>query len=552
MTNRTLTILMGFVAVLILAVGVVAIAVLAGGGGNGNQSTPGGQRTPRPQTGSGICNSDTLITFGSDPLSVLDPIQVRDEGTAEYIIEIFGGLVTLDLDMNIVPDIAERWDVSPDGRVYTFTLRNNVVFHSGKRVTAQDVKYSLERAADPANNSPTVMLYLADIVGVREKYRGQATEISGVKVIDERTIEITIDAPKDYFLAQMTYSVAFVVNREQIERDPRNWTRRPDGTGPFRLQQFTPAERIVLVRNDRYHLGAPKLASVSFELAGGSLLTRYENNELHIGLVPAIELEAVRGGRSPLSADYRPEPRMTVSYIAFNASRAPFDDPKVRQALAMAVDREGINDNLLFGTQRVADGILPPEMPGYSESIRSYQYNPERARQLLAESRYANNMPRLILTYAGAGGASPDILTAIQDRWRRDLGLDVQLQASDPAAFLRELRRGTFQMYSSGWAADYPDPEDFIDKLFHSQSQQNESGFSDPEIDRLVEQARTERDRQRRYALYHEAEQKLLDDAVIIPIFWPVYHYLVKPCVQNWPSTPMTVPKYRYIEIKPD
>ncbi|MGK2965546.1 MAG: ABC transporter substrate-binding protein [Tepidiformaceae bacterium] len=550
MSNRTLTLMMGFVAVLIIAVGIVFVAVFASGGDD--DTDPADDNGDRPATTGDICTGDTLVTFGADPLSVLDPIQVRDEGTGEYIIEIFGGLVTLNPELEVVGDIAERWDVSPDGTVYTFHLRDNVVFHNGRRVTAEDFKYSFERAADPANNSPVVTLYMGDIVGVREKFRGEVDEVEGVRVVDEQTLEITIDAPKSYFLAEMTYPVAFVVDREQIERDPRNWTLRPNGTGPYKLAEFSLTERVRLIANDRYHLGEPLLREVSIELAGGSLLTRYEADEIHIAAVPSFELEGIRGGSSALSDDYVESPRMAFSYIAFNSQQAPFDDPKVRQALAMSINRDQINEALLLGSQRVADGILPPEMPGYEESISTYEYDPEAAAELLAESTYADNMPRIILTYGGAGGNAPDVLARIQNDWQTALGVEVELQASDPAAFLRDLRRGTFQMFSTGWIADYPDPEDFIDKLFASDSEQNEFGYENPEVDALIQEARTEQDNDTRLQLYHEAEQMIIDDAAVVPIFWPVDHLLIKSCVQNWPVTPMTIPKFRYIEIKPE
>ncbi len=554
MSNRALTLMMGFVAALIVVVGAVLVIALLGNG-DGESPAPGSPSdggSGGSSSTEGFCRDNVLITFGADPASVLDPIQVRDEGTAEYVVEIFGGLVTLDLNMKVVPDIAERWEVSPDGLTYTFHLRDDVVFHNGRRVTADDFKYSFERAADPANASPTVLLYLGNIVGVRERYANQAAEVSGVQVIDERTLQIRVRQPTSYFLAELTYPVAFVVDREQIERDPRNWTRRPNGTGPYRVKEFVPGQRIVLVRNERYHLGIPKLEEVRFDLGGGSLLTRYENNEIHVALVPAIELGAIKEGRSPLAREYVPNPRMAVSYLAFNAKQPPFDDPKVRQALAMTVDRERINDVLLFGTQRPADGILPPEMPGYDEAISGYAYDPARAKQLLAESKYAANMPRIVLTYAGAGGEPPDVLLAITEEWKQQLGIEVELQATEYSAFLRELRRGTFQAFSAGWIADYPDPEDFLDKLFHSESPQNEMGYRNPEVDRILEQARGERDQARRFELYHQAERLILQDAVVIPLFWPVEHQLVKPCVKNWPVVPMTVPKYRYIEISPD
>ena len=560
MSNRTIPILMGFVAVLVLAVGAMLIFLVVSGGGDDDDSSlpsnPNSEQDGGDDDGDatleGFCQGQFLVTFGADPASILDPIQVRDEGTAEYIVEIFGGLVTLDLDLQVVPDIAEDWTVSGDGTVYTFTLRDDVLFHNGRRVTADDFKYSFERAADPANASPTATLYLSAIVGFDERYNNQATEVEGVQVVDERTLQITIEEPRDWFLAELTYPVASVVDKDQIESNPRGWTRTPNGTGPFRLVEFTPAERIVLVRNDNYHLGRPILERVIFDLATGSLLTAYENNEIHIGAVPAIEIGAVQGGSSPLSDDYVPQPRMAVSYLAFNNAAAPFDDINVRKALAMTVNREAINEILLFDTQRVADGILPPEIPGYDESVSSYGYDPAEAKRLLADSKYADDFPRVILSYSGAGGDAPDILQAIQDGWRQDLGIEVELQATEYSAFLRELRRGTFQMFAAGWIADYPDPEDFIDKLFAADSPQNEQSYDNPDVQDLIEQARREQDTEARFQLLREAEQLILDDAAIIPTFWPIDHQLVKPCVKNWPVVPMTVPKYRFIEIDPD
>ena len=548
--------MMGLVAFLILAVGGVFIAVIASGGGDDNSSTPASNSTPTKKNSSasgGICSGDKLLTFGSDPASVLDPIQVRDEVTSEYVVEIFGGLVTLDLNLKVQPDIAKEWKVSDDGKTYTFKLRDDVVFqNSNRRVTAADFKYSLERAADPANGSPTVTEYLGEIVGLKDRYNNKATEVSGVKAIDDTTLEIKLNQPADYFLPELTYPVAYVVDKDQVQKDPRNWTRKPNGTGPFKLAEFTPGDKIRLVRNDRYHLGVAKLSEVEFDLGGGSILTRYQNDELHIGAVPAVEIDAVKNGTSPLSKDYRPQPRMSVGYIAFNLSKPPFDDIKVREAMAMSIDRAKINNVLYYDSQRVADSILPPDMPGRSASVHGYPYDPVKAKQLLSESKYAGNMPRIVLTYPGQGGDAPDTLTAIQAGWKDTLGIDVELQANDISAFLRETRKGTFQIFDDGWAADYPDPEDFIDKLFASDSVENKQGYKNDAVDKLLVQARTERDTQKRYALYAQAEQQILNDAAIIPTFWPVEHLLVKPCVKNWPQVPMTVPKYRYIEIDPN
>lgn len=556
MSNRMLTLMMGVVAFLILAVGVVFVIALAGGGGDDNGGSPASPSNddgngPR-STGKGICSGNSLIVPGNEPATVLDPIQVGDVSTSEYVVEIFGGLVTLDTNLEVKPDIAQSWKVSNDGKTYTFTLRDDVVFHTGntRRVTAEDVKYSIERAADPVNASPTVRAYLGNIVGLRDRFENKASSVSGVKVIDERTIQIDLIEPSDYFLSELTYPVAFVVDRQQIESNPRNWTQKPNGTGPFRLAEFKPAERIRLVKNDRYHLGAPKIDEVVFELGGGSLLTRYENDELHLSFFPASLLDSVKDGSNKLAKEYRSVPNMAVFYFTLNPNQPPFDDPKVRQAFAMTIDRKTINSVLLYDAYRVADGFLPPEMPGYSESVKSYDYNVQRARQLLSESKYAGNMPRIVLSFSGSGAAPGDLLVAIQQGWQDALGVNIELQAIDTSAFLREQRRGTFQMHSDGWSADYPDPEDFLGKLFASDSTLNYTKYKNDEVDRLLREARTEQDRTKRYQLYAQAEQKILDDAIVIPTFWPVDHIVVKPCVVGYPDVSMTVPKFRYVEIK--
>ncbi|MCC7363250.1 MAG: peptide ABC transporter substrate-binding protein [Dehalococcoidia bacterium] len=556
MSNRTLTLLMGAVAFLILAVAAVFGIVLLGGGGDDDgtdSASPDATRTPRSSSSSsGICQGKSLIVPGNEPASVFDPIQVTDVSTSEYVVEIFGGLVTINRDLEVEGDLAESWDISPDGKTYTFKLRNNILFHDDTRVTAHDVKYSIERAADPKNASPTVRAYLGNIAGVNDKFTNKSGEVSGVKVVDDRTLTITLIEPSDFFLEELTYPVSYVVQQEQVEGDARNWTRKPIGTGPFKVAEYKVAEVIRLTKNDRYHLGAPKLDEVVFELGGGSISTRYENDEIHIGFVPAVDLDAIKGGNSPLSAEYKAIPNMATSYIQLNTKVAPFDDPKVRQAFAMTIDREQINEVLLYGYYQVADGFLPPDMPGYKESVSSYDFDPVRAKQLLSESKYATNMPRITMSYGGSTGDTPDILVAMQEGWKEALGIEVQLQVLDSAAYLREQRTGKFQMSADGWSADYPDPENFLGKLFGGNSPLNYTGYKNDQVDALLEQARTESSREKRYELYTQAEQIFMDDAAIIPTFWPVDHLLVKPCVVDYPAASMTIPKYRYIDIKED
>ena len=251
----------------------------------------GGESDPIPAPLS-TASSQLAATLGSEPTGsgtggvfrrlwneppTLDPHQVGDTDSAGVLVEIFSGLVTLNTDLQVEPDLAERWEVSDDGLTYTFFIRSNAKFHDGKSVTAEDVKFSLERALDPKTYSPQVETYLDDIVGAAEKLNGIAQEISGLRVIDDHTIEITIDAPKAYFLAKLTYPTAFVVDRENIEREGDNWTRKPNGTGPFKLASYKIGQEIILERNPNFYRGPALLDRVELILSGGSAMAMYEN-----------------------------------------------------------------------------------------------------------------------------------------------------------------------------------------------------------------------------------------------------------------------------------
>ena len=209
-----------------------------------------------------------LKLLGSDP-PTLDPHQTGDSTSARYILEVFGGLLTIDPDMAVAPDLAESWEISPDGRSYTFRLNPSATFHDGRKVTAADFQWSMERAADPATESPAVDTFLGDIVGTMDKLNGEADSISGISVIDNETLRLEIDAPKSYFLSKMTYPTTFVVDQANVETG-REWVKSPQRHRPPSCWQTTnPGVLMRLERFDRYHLGPAMLDAVEFNLAGG-------------------------------------------------------------------------------------------------------------------------------------------------------------------------------------------------------------------------------------------------------------------------------------------
>ena len=542
--NKLMIALGAVVGVLVLAVVAVTGVILARGGGGGGDSA----NTPQA---AGPRVAGELRLLGDDPLT-LDPAQASDTSSATYIVEIFSGLVTLDKDLKIVPDIAKEWQVSSDGTKYTFKLRDDVVFSgSNRKVTAADFKYSMERVAAPDTDSPTADTYLGDIIGVRDVISGRAKEVSGLKVIDDTTLEITIDAPKQAFLAKLTYPTAFVVDKDQIEKDKRNWSRKPNGTGPFKLQEWRIGERVVLVPNERYY-GNPKpsLTKITFNLAGGSGLTQYENNEINITSVTVNDIERVRDKGERLNKEFTEKTDLSTSYIGLNTRAAPFDDPKVRQAFAMAIDKQRLTDVILKKILPPANAILPPTMPGFNKDVKAPAFDPAAAKRLLQESKYAGKLPRVVLTLSGTGQNIGPINEAILEMWKSNLGVEIETEQVETATFFQDIRRNKYQMWTQGWSADYADPENFLDTQFHSQSRQNDTKYSNPQVDRLLEQARTERDQTKRFALYSDAERLILQDAPWIPLFYGATAELVKPYVKGYANPGMVSPIYRYVSIE--
>src|SRR3989304_5787864 len=326
-TRRLILVLGGIAVVLVIVLGGLSLAVLGGDGGSdgGNNDTPPPEPSPLPERVEG-----ELRPAGPDPLP-LDPACTSDVGSAEYIMEIFSGLVTFDRDLKLVPDIAESLpQISDDGTVYTFHLRRGVKFHDGSRpVTADDFKFSMERSLYPDTLSTVGSVYLDDIVGAREFAAGDADSVSGIEVVEDYTLRITIDAPKSYFLAKPTYPTAFVGDQREVGDSTcfsnTEWTLKPNGTGPFMLEEWQIGQRIVLAANPEFHLEPkPSLARVTYVLAGGSPLVMYENDEIAIHGVGVNDIERIRDSSDPLNAGFTESSSLDTYYIGFNPQEPPF------------------------------------------------------------------------------------------------------------------------------------------------------------------------------------------------------------------------------------
>ena len=493
---------------------------------------------------------DGLSLWGIDPIT-LDPAIAGEMTSHTYVMQIFCGLVRLDGMLEVRPDIAQSWEKSQDGKTYTFHLRHGVKFHDGREVKAADFKYAWERACDPETGSGTAATYLGDIVGAKDMLAGKAKTISGIRVIDDYTFQVTIDSPKAYFLCKLTYPTAFVVDQANVESG-REWWREPNGTGPFKLKEWKQGQLLVLERNELYHGDPAKLKQVAFHLLAGIPMVMYETGQIDVTSISESYIDQVEDESNPFHDELVMTPELSLYYIGFNTANPPFDDVNIRRAFCCAVNKERIVELILRSMVSVARGILPPGMPGYDGSFSGLEYNPSKAKELIAASRYkdVSNLPPLTITVSGYGSFIPDYLGAIIQGWREDLGVEVSVRQLEPENFLYNLKEEKDDMFILGWVADYPDPHNFLDNLFYTGAENNIFAYSQSHLDSLLDRADVEQDESTRLSIYQEAERLVVDEAPCLPLWFGANYVLVKPYVESYKVNPLGIPDLSQVYLK--
>lgn len=479
--------------------------------------------------------SGILTITNTDPFT-LDPAAANEALSASYIMQIFGGLLQADENLEPVPDIAASMPtLSSDGLTYTFHLRQDVKFQDGTLVTASDFKYSWERAANPATNSPTAATYLGDIVGVSDMLAGKATSISGVKVIDNYTLQVTIDSPKSYFLYKLTYPSSFVVEKKNVDSGS-NWWQKPIGTGPFKVQEWVKNTDFILARNDLYYGDKAKISQVKMILnSTSSDMDLFETGQIDIANPGAAYYDKISDKSEPFYQDLSIYPSLSLDYVAFNCKQPPFDDPNIRKAFSLAIDKDKIISLTYRNMVKRADGILPAGIPGYNDKLIGLDFNVQQAQALIKASKYgdASNFPPVTITVSGGGGSVDPTIQALVYQWKQNLGVNVQVRELDTELFNSNLPQELDQMYLSGWIADYPYPQDFLDILFNSGSTYNYGGYSNKQVDTLIQQGNQSSDQTKAFALYQQAEQQIVNDAACLPLTFGETYLLVQPYVKN-------------------
>lgn len=444
---------------------------------------------------------------------------------------LFEGLMRLDgRTARPVPGLAERWEASADGRVYTFHLRTNLTWSTGEPITAAEVIYSWRRALDPATAADYAG-QLFYIKNAEEFYNGKLQNRSqlGIRALDPFTLQVELNDPLAFFLDLCCFPTLAVVPRSSIEKFGDRWlTTRPlPASGPYELVAWRLNDRVRLQKNPRYWDAAHTRSEVIDLLPTGSpntALNLYETGVADVvwdkDLAP-IELMDVLMRRP----DFHKFDFLGTYFYRFNVTRKPLDDPRVRRAFALATDKQRIIRKLTFGGEKAADHFVPDGVAGYT-SPDGLGFDPAQARKLLAEAGFpgGNGFPRLQYTFfSAAGGAAKmqgKIAIELQQMWRSELGVEIDLRQIERKIFYNAQSRLDYDISASSWVGDYNDANTFLD-LYMSESGNNRTGWKNARYDGLIRQANRQTDRQRRAALFREAEALLVSqEAPIVPLYF--------------------------------
>jgi oligopeptide transport system substrate-binding protein len=490
---------------------------------------------------------------GSEPRS-LDPGFITDTGAGFLVSNLFEGLVVWDPSgTEVRPGIAERWESSADGLVWTFHLRPDAIWSNGDPVTATDFVLSWRRVLDPARASDYAAL-LEPVKGAMALHEGVVVDptLLGVEARDRSTLVVTLQHPTPWFAAIAAHYVLAPVNTRSLKRHGYAWTR-PENivvNGPFTLESQTPGEELVLVRNPYYHSADEvKLERVvaKIETDPARVLQMYETGEIQwtghaTGLLP---LDRVR----ELSArpDAHSASKLATAWYVLNTQDGPLADARVRRALSLALDREALS-GLIEPGGAVAAGLVPPGIPDYVP-VSALKHDPEEARRLLAEAGFPGGEGFPVLELAVDSRAVHERIAAqVVEGWKASLGIEVTVFTRDWPVHVETVQAGDFEVGRGGWLGDYPDPATFLD-IFHSENALNTAGWSNETYDSLCEEAHRTEDAASRMRLLGQLERILMDESPVLPLFHFGEVTLLKPEVRGYIDNALGEHALRYMSI---
>jgi peptide/nickel transport system substrate-binding protein/oligopeptide transport system substrate-binding protein len=491
-------------------------------------------------------SSDRVIVDSrdeSDPRS-LDPSLSTDVPTGRAVAYLFDGLTAFDAAANVKPALAERWDISPDGRVYTFHLRQGVKFHDGTPFTARHVRSSWLRVLDPkAKSGRGEPLY--PIRGAREYAQGTGRSLDGVVIRDDSTVVVTLNEPMAVFPKLLAMPVGAIVP----ENAGTDLSDKPIGTGPWKLVEWKHDDYILFARNDAYWGGPPKAESLRARIIAepSTAVAEFESGNVSILRVPPSEARdwTENDARKPLLKSVA---ALQLVYVAMNVTRGPLTDVRVRQAINYAVDVPRIVERLVGGRGTHAAGVIPPSLAGYDSTRKAYPFDLARAKALLAEAGHADGID--VELWCSTNPTYIRIAETLQ-AYLGQAGIRVKIVQREAAATRAAARKGETDMILKDWYADYPDAENFLFPLLHSSSKGlggNVSFFANAEFDRAVDAGRRELDEAKRNELYRAADAIAQREAPMLFLYFYNDLYAVQPWIRGF-EPPVIFNGQRWLDV---
>lgn len=484
----------------------------------------------------------------SEPPS-LDPAASQDNNSFTVLGAAFEGLTRLDENAQVQPGTAESWTISDDGKTYTFKIRENAKWSNGDPVKAGDFEFAWKRVLDPNAEVPAPYAYQLYYLKNAAAYNNgdvSADEV-GVKALDDRTLEVQLENPTAYFLKLTAFFTYYPVHQASVENNPA-WAAEANtiiSNGPFVIKEWKHNESIKLVKNDQYHAkNEIKLDEVQMVMIedASTELNMFEIGDLDwagrpLGQIPTDLIPQLK--EDP-EANLTIKPIASSYYYVFNTTAVPMNNVKVRRALAMAIDRQTIVDEVTKGGQQPAFGFVAG-VTGVEKQYREefddrqfFKEDVEEAKKLLAEGLAElglSSFPEVTLIH-NTGEGHMKVATAIADMWRQNLGIEVKIESQEFGVLLSNRMNLNYQIARAGWGADYDDPMTYID-LFTSYSGNNDTGWKNAEFDGLVAKANAEQDPAKRMEYIRQAEKMLMDEMVILPLYYYTAIWMQKDYVKN-------------------
>lgn len=442
-------------------------------------------------------------------------------------------------ESKIVPGLAERWEISDDGRVYTFYLRKGVFFHHGTELTADDVVYTFDRMLDP--NTRALNTDILDWVeGARERMDGKAIYTKGLEALDRYTVQITLRGPYAPFLAVMASPQASIYNREFTIKSGNRFGLTPEttsGTGPFVMKEYVLNDHLLLVANEDYYRGRPQVDEILVRITPDpeTLRMLFEAGEIDIFDCDYAVSQIPYFTNHPKWKDYvASSPRVGIYYYSINQRIKPFDDVRVRKALQMAIDRKLILDELFYGKGHLENGIMPRGLICHNPDLPVIEYDPEKAKALLAQAGYPDGVEMEIAQVSGARQWLR--INEVVQAMLREAGFKARIRQMDEAAFYATRSTGDLPSYVQVWSADFNDPDNFFYTFFAPRNTVARSfNYESQEVFDALEKGRSLSDQGERCELYRKLEQVIVQrDAAWVPLFSLEHVYVLQPRVKNF------------------